>query len=209
MEVSLYQELPHEVFIHIFQYLDRHDLARCNFVCRSWRASANDDFLWRNLFARHFKLRLIDIDITPKKRGTWKQELQRLVSQVPSHLLQSLTLHTDEVLHVKFSHDGTELVSCSKDHTFIVWSQSKQSRKFESCYYSDMSKYGWKHTWAAQFNDTDTKLMVSGVLSALGGEIAVYDTGRHQNKDKHGDYTLLTRVVNDPYDMLGCYFNLR
>ena len=29
--------------------------------------------------------------------------------------------HTDEVLHVSFSHAGDKFVSCSKDGVFIVW----------------------------------------------------------------------------------------
>ena len=36
----------------------------------------------------------------------------------------------------------------------------------------------WRHTWAAQFSPDDSKLMVSGVVSDISGEIAIFDTGR-------------------------------
>ena len=38
----------------------------------------------------------------------------RLVDCVPKVKVQSLDFHSDEVLHVAFSHDGNEIVSCSK-----------------------------------------------------------------------------------------------
>ena len=48
--------------------------------------------------------------------------------------------------------------------------------------------------------------MVSGVVSDIRGEIAIFDTGRPSRKSKqHGLYKILNRVVNDPYDMLGCW----
>ena len=53
--------------------------------------------------------------------------------------------------------------------------------------------------------------MVSGVVSDIRGEIAIFDTGRGSDSrpftksKKHGLYKILNRVVNDPYDMLGCW----
>lgn len=102
----------------------------------------------------------------PKARfeSSWKSEYQRLFDQVPCEEMQVLTNHTDEVLHVKFSHDGSELVSCSKDRTFMVWTDQTELNdgKFHCCYSNDMLKYEWRHTWAAQFSPNDSKLMVSG-----------------------------------------------
>ena len=65
--------------------------------------------------------------------------------------------------------------------------------------------FDWKHTWASQFNEDDSKLMVSGVISEINGEIAIFSTGRrsHDKTSKHGQYQFLCRVINDPYDMLG------
>ena len=49
--------------------------------------------------------------------------------------------------------------------------------------------------------------MVSGVVSHIHGEIAIFSTGRHSHDQttKHGQYQFLCRVINDPYDMLGCW----
>ena len=73
------------------------------------------------------------------------------------------------------------------------------------------STFQWRHTWAAQFCPNDSKLMVSGVVSDIRGEIAIFDTGRDsesrpsRKSKQHGLYKILNRVVNDPYDMLGCW----
>ena len=51
--------------------------------------------------------------------------------------------------------------------------------------------------------------MVSGVVSDIRGEIAIFDTGRDSDSrpsgksKQHGLYKILNRVVNNPYDMLG------
>ena len=39
------------------------------------------------------------------------------------------------------------------------------------------------------------------------GEIAIFSTGRYSydQTTKHGQYQFLCRVINDPYDMLGCW----
>ena len=57
------------------------------------------------------------------------------------------------------------------------------------------------HTWASQFNPGDTKLLVSGVVNDVGGEVAVFSTGRGTTER----YEFLCRMVNDPYDFLGCW----
>ena len=42
--------------------------------------------------------------------------------QFPSQQIEILTMHSDEVWFVQFSHDGTRLASSSKDMTAIIWS---------------------------------------------------------------------------------------
>ena len=64
-----------------------------------------------------------------------------------------------------------------------------------------MAHCGWMHTWASQFNPGDTKLLVSGVVNEVGGEVAVFSTGRGTTEQ----YEFLCRMVNDPYDFLGCW----
>ena len=64
-----------------------------------------------------------------------------------------------------------------------------------------MARCGWMHTWASQYNPSDTKLLVSGVVNAVGGEVAVFSTGRGTTER----YEFLCLMVNDPYDFLGCW----
>ena len=46
----------------------------------------------------------------------WKNEVKHNVESVPSHLVQCLKSHRDEVLYVAFSPCGTRLASCSRDY---------------------------------------------------------------------------------------------
>ena len=70
------------------------------------------------------------------------------------------------------------------------------------------STFQWRHPWAAQFCPNDSKLLVSGVVSEIGGEIAIFDTGRDsqsrpsRESKEHGLYKILNRVVNNPYDSI-------
>ena len=52
------------------------------------------------------------------KNSNWKEEYRRLSDDVPMVISQELTAHKDEILCVTFCHDGTEFVSCSKDHRY-------------------------------------------------------------------------------------------
>ena len=123
-----------------------------------------------------------------------------MVDEVPVGLAQTLTAHDDEVLHVTFSHDGKQISSCSKDHHILIWNGSEEGH-FTEHYRLDMAHYGWMHTWASQYNRSDTKLLVSGVVNSVGGEVAVFSTGRGTTEK----YEFLCRMVNDPYDFLGCW----
>ena len=123
-----------------------------------------------------------------------------MVDGVPVGLAQTLTAHEDEVLHVAFSHDGKQISSCSKDHHVLIWNCSEDGH-FAEHYRRDMAQYGWMHTWASQYNRSDTKLLVSGVVNSVGGEVAVFSTGRGTTEK----YEFLCRMVNDPYDFLGCW----
>ena len=128
-------------------------------------------------------------------------EYRRMVDEVPVLLAQTLTAHDDEVLHVSFSHDGKQISSCSKDHHVIIWNRSEVDGHFAEHYRRDMAQCGWMHTWASQYNPSDTKLLVSGVVNAVGGEVAIFSTGRGTTER----YEFLCRMVNDPYDFLGCW----
>ena len=191
---SSWQDLPAEILVQIFSYLSKtNDIFNCLLVSKHWYNCAHDNQLWKQYFIQHFKPKT---KVIRDKNTTWKSEFERLTAHVPIKQWQILNLHTDEVLHVKFSHDGRQLVSCSKDNRFIVW-MSEKDGKFQPRFVQDMEQYQWKHTWASQFNRDDTLLMVSGVISDVNGEIAIFRSG--------ANYSFLCRIINDPYDMLGTW----
>lgn len=202
MEVAGWENIPEPVLILILRRLKIHDVASCSVVCHRWAEITRDNLLWKWLLRRDFRT-----DTTTIRPGAacWRDEYERLVDRVPKVRVQSLTLHTDEVLHVAFSHDGNDLVSCSKDHKIIIWQREKNGVHFKKHFLQDMGIYNWVHTWAAQFNSSDTRLMVAGVVDQISGEIAIFNTGRDGSSS--AGYMFMCRVVNDPYDVLGCWYN--
>ena len=194
-----WEDLPVEILVKIFSFLsERSDIFNCLLVCKRWFNSGHDNQLWKQYFIRHFKPKT---SVIRDENTTWKLEFERLCAHVPIKHWQTLSLHTDEVLHVKFSHDGKQLVSCSKDNHFIVWMSQSGRDQFQPHFVQDMAQYLWKHTWASQFNRDDTLLMVSGVISDVNGEIAIFRSDRLQG----AKYSFLCRIINDPYDMLGTW----
>ena len=85
-----------------------------------------------------------------------------------------------------------------------------KNASFTFCW-DNQSTFQWLHPLTAQFSTNDSKLLVSGVVSEIRGEIAIYDTGREsqsrpsRESKNHGNYRILNRVVNDPYDTLGSW----
>ena len=59
----------------------------------------------------------------------------------------------------------------------MVWTLHPETLLFTERYREHMGKYQWAYTWACQFSPSDTRLMVGGVANAVGGEMAIYDTG--------------------------------
>lgn len=51
---------------------------------------------------------------------SWYEEFRRLYDMVPCVEVQTLREHTDQVLHLSFSHSGYQFASCSKDCTVKV-----------------------------------------------------------------------------------------
>ncbi len=106
----------------------------------------------------------------------------------------------------------------------LVWDRASKGQ-FREHFSYDMSRFGWMHTWAAQFSPEDTKLMVAGVVNQVGGELAIFKTGKRfhshvptglpatkqleliSGRGVTEEYSFICRVVNDPYDMLGCWLN--
>lgn len=48
--------LPDSVLYEIFLYLDHVDVLSAGLVCQQWRAVARDEFLWKELFYRYYRI---------------------------------------------------------------------------------------------------------------------------------------------------------
>ncbi|XP_011633745.1 F-box/WD repeat-containing protein 5 isoform X1 [Pogonomyrmex barbatus] len=188
------------ILLSIFQYLTPRELMTAGEVCQSWYRVSRDEFLWKYLFYRTYKIDP-DVGIVPGKTS-WLGEFKRLAYHTPLIETEILKEHSHQVLHVSFSHNGKMFATCSKDGYILVW----QSQYPVTIKYShDMKTFSWKYTQFSQFNCTDTLLLVSGVHfgtpHSTSGEIAVFRVAP--------GFDLQCRVVNKPYDIFGTWYSER
>ncbi|XP_075041490.1 F-box/WD repeat-containing protein 5 isoform X2 [Mixophyes fleayi] len=189
--------LPDSILYQIFLSLGPADLLSAGLVCRSWYWVSRDDFLWKELFYSHYRVqrRIVRYPGT----DSWYEEFQRLCDTAPCVEVQSLREHTDQVLHISFSHAGDLCASCSKDCTVKIWTTRHPLSLLHS---ANMRPHHWSYTQFSQFNSDDTLLLVSGVFlgphNSSAGEIAVFGLD---------GFNLLSRVRNKPYDVFGCWLN--
>nr|XP_056716374.1 F-box/WD repeat-containing protein 5 [Euleptes europaea] len=189
--------LPDSIVFDIFLYLDYKDVLSAGQACRQWHAVAQDEVLWKELFYRYYGVAR-DVPRHPAA-VSWYGEFQRLYDTIPCVEVQTLKEHSDQVLHLSFSHNGYMFASCSKDCTIKIWNNDL---KFSLLHSSNMKKFNWSYTQFSQFNADDSLLLVSGVFmgprTSSSGEIAVISLE---------NFTLLSRVRNKPYDVFGCWLN--
>ncbi|XP_070154179.1 F-box/WD repeat-containing protein 5 [Polyergus mexicanus] len=192
--------MPDSILLSIFQYLTPKELTIAGEVCRSWHRVSHDEFLWKYLFYRTYKIDP-DVGIMPGKTS-WLGEFKRLAYHTPLIETEVLKEHSHQVLHVSFSHNGKMFSTCSKDGYILVW-QSQYPVTIK--YLHDMKTFSWKYTQFSQFNCTDTLLLVSGVHfgtpHSTSGEIAVFKVAP--------GFDLQCRVVNKPYDIFGTWYSER
>ncbi|XP_020287026.1 F-box/WD repeat-containing protein 5 [Pseudomyrmex gracilis] len=192
--------MPDSVLLSIFQYLTPKELLTAGEVCSSWHRVSRDEFLWKYLFYRTYKIDP-DVGIMPGKTS-WLGEFKRLAYHTPLIETEVLKEHSHQVLHVSFSHNGKMFATCSKDGYILVW-QSQYPVTIK--YLHDMKTFSWKYTQFSQFNCTDTLLLVSGVHfgtpHSTSGEIAVFRVAP--------GFDLQCRVVNKPYDIFGTWYSER
>ncbi|XP_029171267.1 F-box/WD repeat-containing protein 5-like [Nylanderia fulva] len=190
--------MPDSILLSIFQYLSPKELTIAGEVCSSWHRVSRDEFLWKYLFYRTYK---IDPDVVHRKTS-WLGEFKRLAYHTPLIETEILKEHSHQVLHVSFSHNGKMFATCSKDGYILVW-QSQYPVTIK--YLHDMKTFSWKYTQFSQFNCTDTLLLVSGVHfgtpHSTSGEIAVFKVAP--------GFDLQCRVVNKPYDIFGTWYSER
>ncbi|XP_039317313.1 F-box/WD repeat-containing protein 5 isoform X2 [Saimiri boliviensis] len=187
--------LPDSLVYQIFLSLGPADVLAAGLVCRQWLNVSRDEFLWREQFYRFYQVAR-DVPRHPAAKS-WLEEFQRLYDTVPCVEVQTLREHTDQVLHLSFSHSGYQFASCSKDCTVKVWSNDLTISLLHSV---DMRPYNWSYTQFSQFNQDDSLLLASGVFlgphNSSSGEIAVISLD---------SFLLLSRVRNKPYDVFGCW----
>ena len=121
---ACWDSLPDPIFLIMLRGLQIKDIIACSEVCSNWNEVCQDNLLWKYLFRRDFIRRKRkrrtkgihnDEGLRLKNGATsWKEEYIRLTEGYPCIKQQTLTGHTDEVLHVAFSHNGAEIASCSK-----------------------------------------------------------------------------------------------
>uniref|UniRef100_A0A3Q2GMA5 F-box and WD repeat domain containing 5 n=1 Tax=Cyprinodon variegatus TaxID=28743 RepID=A0A3Q2GMA5_CYPVA len=185
--------LPDSLVLEIFLHLPHYAVLKAGLTCRQWQAVSRDEFLWRELFYRYYRI-LRSVPRHPSA-VSWYREFKRLYDCIPCVEVQTLREHTNQVLHLAFSHRGHRFSSCSKDCTV-------KDGNISLVHSTSMRQYHWAYTQFSQFNPDDTLLLVSGVYlvphHSSSGEIAVISLD---------NYTLLSRVRNKPYDVFGCWLN--
>uniref|UniRef100_A0A8C9YMV7 F-box and WD repeat domain containing 5 n=1 Tax=Sander lucioperca TaxID=283035 RepID=A0A8C9YMV7_SANLU len=192
--------LPDSLVLEIFLRLPHDAVLRVGLTCRQWLAVSRDEFLWRELFYNYYRIPRS----VPRHPAavSWYREFRRLFDCIPCVEVQTLREHTDQVLHLAFSHRGHRFSSCSKDCTVKLWDTERPDGNISMVHSSSMRQFNWGYTQFSQFNADDTLLLVSGVYlgphHSSSGEIAVISLE---------NYTLLSRVRNKPYDVFGCWLN--
>ncbi|XP_040053858.2 F-box/WD repeat-containing protein 5 [Gasterosteus aculeatus] len=192
--------LPDSLVLEIFLRLPHDAVLRAGLTCRQWLAVSRDEFLWRELFYSYYRIPR-SVPRHPAA-ASWYREFRRLFDCIPCVEVQTLREHTDQVLHLAFSHKGHRFSSCSKDCTVKLWDTERLDGNIAMVHSSSMRQFNWGYTQFSQFNADDTLLLVSGVYMgphhSSSGEIAVISLD---------NYTLLSRVRNKPYDVFGCWLN--
>ncbi|GJT93237.1 F-box protein isoform X1 [Tanacetum coccineum] len=73
-------ELPQDVIVHIFSFLDLHSLVSALQVCRSWNAASTDNHLWQLMYTVFYNTSH-DFDKTYKLYGGLTEEAKSKLSQ--------------------------------------------------------------------------------------------------------------------------------
>jgi len=108
-------------------------------VCHTWNRLSADEFLWRDLVYRHWSIHRSVL--RSHHCSSWREEYERLYDGCPVIESEVLRSHTDQVLHVSFSHDGRLFATTSKDGFIKVLGTSISYCKVIYEMYLDVWKY--------------------------------------------------------------------
>ncbi|XP_062589029.1 F-box/WD repeat-containing protein 5-like [Saccostrea cucullata] len=155
---SMWTDIPESLLLHIFSYLDANHLIPVSQTCKIWCRVAFDESLWKALLWRTWDIHGVTL---PPGKDSWYLEYKRLHYNCPVILTEVLKDHSDEVLHVSFSHRGDMFSTTSKDASIKVWQVGypttlKYCRDFREL-------LSWDFTQFSCFNKSDTMLLVSSV----------------------------------------------
>lgn len=155
---SLWTDIPESLLLQIFSYLEATSLVAVTQTCKVWCRVAYDESLWKALLWQRWCISGVRL---PPGRHSWYQEYRRLFYHCPVILSETLTDHSDEVLHVSFSNRGDMFSTTSKDASIKIWQVGypttlKYTKDFREL-------LGWDFTQFSCFNKSDTMLLVSSV----------------------------------------------
>lgn len=194
----IWQELPDSLLLHIFSFLEAGQLLHASETCKIWNRVSNDESLWKGLLSRKYD---VTAKVLPEGKLQWKSEYKRLYFHSPIILSETLTDHTDEVLHVSFSHSGKMFSTTSKDSTIKVWEVGYPTTLK---YSTDFRKLlSWDFTQFSCFNDNDSMLLVSSVKTTdfmdRRGFVAIMSLLH--------DFRIIRVVSMDPSQLFGAWLD--
>jgi hypothetical protein len=56
LAVSSIEQLPDELLLHIFSFLQASDLLKVELTCHQWKNLAEEEILWKSLYQQYFKM---------------------------------------------------------------------------------------------------------------------------------------------------------
>ena len=158
---KIWSNLPDSLLLYIFGFLSPKEIVLAGEVCRNWHRLSMDELLWKRVLQRTLFIGAQGYVELPRC-SSWFEEFQWIHQNTPLIESQVLQEHTDEVLHVAFSHDGKLLSTSSKDCSVILWRVNdcfrvsvREKMNFEG--------YNWEYVQFSEFNANDSLLLVSGV----------------------------------------------
>ncbi|BBI16251.1 F-box protein [Neochlamydia sp. S13] len=86
--VTSIKQLPDELLLHIFSFLQAFDLLEVELICHRWKNLANDETLWKNLYQKHFEI--YGPDEGPFKESYFAAHWEKCLDEKTMTFLESL-----------------------------------------------------------------------------------------------------------------------